>query len=80
MERTELIEKLTGTFREILDNETIILKDGTTANDIAEWDSLNHIHLVVAIEKQFRIRFSSAEIQRWKNVGELIDSIQAKTK
>ena len=80
MERTEIVKKVTEIFRDVLDNGNIVLKDETTANDIAEWDSLNHIQLVVAIEKQFKIRFASGEIQRWKNVGEMIDSLSAKIK
>jgi acyl carrier protein len=80
MERTEIVKKVTEIFRDVLDNGKIVLKDETTANDIAEWDSLNHIQLVVAIEKQFKIRFASGEIQRWKNVGEMIDSLSAKIK
>ena len=80
MERTEIVKKVTEIFRDVLDNGKIVLKDETTANDIAEWDSLNHIQLVVAIEKQFKIRFASGEIQHWKNVGEMIDSLSAKIK
>lgn len=78
MERTEIGEKVNAIFRDVLDNERIVLTDATTAADVAEWDSLNHIQLVVAVERFFRIRFGSGEIQRWKNVGEMIDSIQAK--
>ena len=66
-------------FIEILDNEKIVLRDQTTADEVAEWDSLTHIQLVVAVEKRFGIRFTSGEIQRWKNIGELIDTIGAKT-
>ncbi|HXB09765.1 MAG TPA: acyl carrier protein [Puia sp.] len=80
MGRGEILTKLTAVFRDELDNERIILTDTTTANDIAEWDSLSHIQLVVAIEKHFRVRFASGEIQRWKNVGEMIDSLCAKIK
>ncbi len=80
MERTEILKKVTDIFRDVLDNEKIVLNDETTANDVAEWDSLNHIQLVVAIEKQFKIRFASGEIQRWKNVGEMIDSLSSKIK
>jgi acyl carrier protein len=78
MERPEISEKVSQLFREVLDNGQILLTDSTTAADVAEWDSLNHIQLVVAVERAFRVRFASGEIQRWKNVGEMIDSIQAK--
>jgi len=80
MDRADILKKVNDVFIDVLDNESIVLKEETTANDIAEWDSLNHIQLVVTIEKQFRIRFGSGEIQRWKNVGEMIDSISAKTR
>ncbi len=78
MDRNEVLEKLTPIFREQLDNEEIELNAETTAEDIEEWDSLSHIQLIVAIEKAFGIRFTSAEIQSWNNVGEMIDSIISK--
>ena len=80
MDRAAILKKVNALFVETLDNEDIVLTDATTANDVAEWDSLNHIQLVVDVEKAFGIRFSSREIQTWKNVGEMIDSIIAKIK
>ena len=80
MDKPEILKEVNAIFIDVLDNENIVLKTETTANDIAEWDSLNHIQLVVAVEKYFKIRFSSGEIQRWKNVGEMIDSLSAKIK
>lgn len=72
----ELIrEELTTIFREVLSDESITLFDLTIAEDIDEWDSINHIQLVVNIEKTFKIRFKAAEIQSWNNIGEIIDSI-----
>lgn len=78
MDRTTILLQLKEIFRDELDNEDIHLTDATTADEVEGWDSLTHIQLVVAIEKQYKIRFSSKEIQSWKNVGELIDSISGK--
>jgi acyl carrier protein len=79
MERADILNKLNEIFAEVLDNDKIRLAPETTATDVEDWDSLNHIQLVVAIEKQFKLRFNSGEIQSWKNVAEMIDSIQKKT-
>ena len=80
MDHNEILTTVTTVFAEVLDNKNIVLTGETTANDVEEWDSLNHIQLVVAVEKKFGIRFTSREIQSWKNVGEMIDSINAKVK
>lgn len=50
----------------------------TTAADIEEWDSLSHIRLIVAIERAFKVKFTNAEIENLANVGELMDTVQAK--
>ena len=78
MERTEVFDRLNRVFREVLDVENLVLTDGTTADDVEEWDSLSHIQLVVAVEKAFGVKFTSREIMRWNNVGEMADSILAK--
>jgi acyl carrier protein len=78
MDRSTITEALTEIFKDVIDNDTIILNDETKAGDVDGWDSLTHIQLVVAIEKHFKIRFTSKEIQGWRNVGELINSIEAK--
>jgi acyl carrier protein len=78
MNKGEILKTVNNVFIDVLDDENIMLTYETTANDVEEWDSLNHIQLVVAIEKQFGIRFNSREIQSWNNVGELINTISNK--
>ena len=79
MGHAEIIGKVNDIFIDVLDNPDIVLTDETSANDIAEWDSLNHIQLVVAIEKAFKLKFTAKEIQSWKNVGEMCKAINEKT-
>ena len=78
MERTDIFEKLNEIFTDALDLDKCELTDRTSADDIEEWDSLSHIQLIVAIEKRFGIKFTSLEIMKWRNVGELVDSILSK--
>lgn len=78
MERQIIFEKLNEIFIDVLDLDEIELTDATNANDIEEWDSLSHIQLIVAIEKSFGIKFTSLEIMKWKNVGEMVNSIEEK--
>lgn len=78
MERSTMLKEINDIFIDVLDNEDVVLDESTQATDVEDWDSLNHIQLVVAIEKHFKIRFTSKEIQSWKNVGEMMDCIQEK--
>lgn len=78
MERSEIYVKLNEIFCEVLDLDEIDLTDSSRADDIEEWDSLSHIQLIVAIEKAFGIKFTSLEIMKWNNVGEMVDCILTK--
>lgn len=78
MTNQEILSQVEEIFRDVLDNEEIVLTDSTTANDVEDWDSLTHIQLIVAIEKHFSIKFTSKEILSWANVGEMIDCIESK--
>ena len=80
MEQQEILKQVNKIFIDVLDNEDIVLHNETSADDIEEWDSLNHIQLVVAIEKHFKQRFTSREIQNWKNVGEMCGAIESRLK
>ncbi len=78
MTREEVFTQLTEVFWDVFDDEDIVLKDDTTADDIEDWDSLEQINLIVACEKKFSVKFDIAEIQKLKNVGEMADTILAK--
>jgi acyl carrier protein len=75
MTRDQIIHEVNVIFRDVLDDDSIIIKPETIADDVEDWDSLTHIQIVVAIEKHFKIKFSSSEIQGWKNAGDIFDSI-----
>ncbi|MFA4853717.1 MAG: acyl carrier protein [Bacteroidales bacterium] len=74
----DTFEQLNAVFCRVFDDNDINITPEMTANDIDEWDSLSHVNLVVAIEKHFKIRFKSSEIMRWKNIGQMYDSIKEK--
>ena len=78
MTKQEFLKTINDIFIDVLDNEDITITELTTADDVDDWDSLNHIHLVVAIEKHFNTRFTSQEIQSWINVGDMIKNIERK--
>lgn len=78
MQREELLLQIQEIFRDVLDDEEIVLEPATTADDVEGWDSLTHIQLIVAIEKHFKIKFTSKEILSWKNIGELVDCLASK--
>lgn len=80
MDREKITEKLTEVFRDVFDNEDITISDGTTADDIEEWDSLEHISLIAAVEKTFKMRFTMKEVSGMKNVGEMINILCERAK
>ncbi len=75
MTREEVYERLTGVFRDVFDDESIEINDGTTADDIEDWDSFEHINLVVAVEEEFSFKIPMGKVVTMKNVGEMVDII-----
>jgi len=71
-------EKLNAIFCTVFDDEDIVIAPETTANDVDGWDSLSHVNLIVAVEAGFGIRFSHKEVLSFKNVGDLLASIDTK--
>jgi acyl carrier protein len=76
MTEQEIYNTLTEIFRNVLEDDTIVLKPDTTADNVEGWDSMNHIFLLVEIETRFGIKFQAAEMEELKNVGELVALVQ----
>ncbi|MBE6878852.1 MAG: acyl carrier protein [Ruminococcaceae bacterium] len=76
MTREAIFEELTEIFRDIFDDEEIELTDETTADDIEDWDSLEQINLLVAIEKKYSIKFKLDEVSHLANVGDMVTLVQ----
>ena len=76
MERIEILKKLEAIYRDILNDDSIVLSEDTTADDIEDWDSLTHVQIVAEIQNVFNIKFSAKEILLWENVGDIIDAIE----
>ena len=74
----ELYAGLNEIFRQVLDDDTIALSPEMTAEDVGGWDSMNHIFIVVEIEKRFSVKFQAAEMEELKNVGELAALVREK--
>lgn len=72
------LEQLEPVFQQVFDDSSITLQRTTTANDIEEWDSLTHMNLVIAMEVRFKVKFALGELQKLKNVGEMLDLINKK--
>ncbi len=73
-----ILAQVNEIFRNVLENDKLVIMENTTGDDVEEWDSLTHLQLVMAIEKHFKIRFTASEIINFANVGEMCDGIQAK--
>jgi len=80
MTREELFDRVQDIFRDIFDEDDMVIEDKTSSNDVEEWDSLNHINLVSAIEKEFKIKFALGELMSLKDVGAMVDLMIVKLK
>jgi acyl carrier protein len=78
MQSPEIYAKLTPIFRDLFDVPELVLSPQLTAEDVEGWDSLNHIRLILSVQKSFGLKFSALETGQLKNVGELVQLIAAK--
>ncbi len=72
------MESLTEVFHDVFENDAIVLTPETTANEVDGWDSLSHTILISAVELKFQVKFSTREVLRLKNVGDLVQLIDSK--
>jgi acyl carrier protein len=75
LSRADIHAALQGVFREVFQNETLVLKDSTTATDVAGWDSMQQIKILLACEKKFGIRLKARDINGLQNIGAMIDHL-----
>lgn len=75
MTRTEVFEIVTEIFRDVFDDDSLVIGDETNSEDIEDWDSLEHIELVINMEKRFSLKFNIKEVNALENVGQMVDLI-----
>ena len=78
MTRTEILDRVVRHLSDVLDLEDVKLTEASTAEDFEEWDSINHVRLLIGIEQDFGFEFSTNEVGMVENVGQLVNLIEAK--
>jgi acyl carrier protein len=78
MATDDLYATLTVILREVFEDEELVARPDLTADDVADWDSLSHLRLIMTVQKRFGIKFSAGEIGKLTNVGDLARLITAK--
>jgi acyl carrier protein len=76
--RDQIVSQAQVIFREVLDSPALVLTDELTAPKVEGWDSLNHVTLVMTLEERFGVKFTTREVMGWRNVGQMLDCLQAK--
>jgi acyl carrier protein len=79
MDEPQIYARLTEIFEDVFDEDSIEVTPGLTAKDVDGWDSLNHIRLILTVEKAFNVKVSTSEIGSLENVGDLVKLIKART-
>ncbi len=75
MSRNQVFETLNEVFQDVFDDMSIEVDENTTSDDIEDWDSLEHINLLAAVEQEFGVKFNMGQVNTMKNVGEMVDII-----
>ena len=72
----QILERLTNVFQDVFDDDSIVLTENSTADDIEEWDSLNQIKIILACEKEFDIKLNARDINTLENIGAMLDHLR----
>lgn len=80
MTQEQIYERLNTVFQDVFDDDSITVQADTTADDIEDWDSLEHINLIAAVEQEFGFKFAMGQVVSMKNVGEMVAIIEEKVK
>ena len=76
MDKQQIFDAVSEIFRTVFDDEELVISRETTSEDIEDWDSLEQINLVVAMEKRFSIKFKLEDVKNLSNVGDMLDLIE----
>lgn len=72
MEKNEVLSKMTEIVKEVLDLDELTLTEATTASEVEDWDSIMHVEIIVAVEEEFNVKFSTLEIEKFETVGDIV--------
>lgn len=78
MDNQEILHTITGILRDILQQPDLVVSEQTTADQVARWDSINHVNILMTVERTFKVRFSLGEIKQLRNVGEMVALVKKK--
>lgn len=78
MDEADIYTKLTTVFYDVFDDDSMNVTSSLSARDVDGWDSLTHIRLMVTVEKAFKVKFSTPEIGKLENVGDLVALIRSR--
>ena len=79
MTDNEVLDRLQPIFRDVLDDESLVITPSSNATNTPHWDSLSHVNLIVSVQSEFKVKFALGELQDLKNVGDLVALIQKKS-
>lgn len=79
MEKQEIVAKITEIFREVFNDNNIVVNDEMTANDVENWDSLTHMLMITKVEEEFGVKFKLKELNKLKQVGDVVSLLEEKT-